>query len=1253
MSATTSTSIAWTPWLRRLVGAAGVASLALGLLVMAGWHMKSYPLIQVIPGFTPMQYNTAICFLACGAGLLLLVFGKPRLAGALGIFSALLGLLSAVQQFGNLNFGVDQLFHHPFTTFNVGKHPGQMAASTAVCFFLTGGSLVQLGFWNGFRFRAVLLSIAASILMVLGLMSIFGYLTSMQNLLAWGHASYMAIHAAMAMVGLSFTLFAIAWRDGRDALEGYPEWLPIPISCTVLLLTLVTWQALKVRERVQMERNVQARLQFVSYSLQSGMDERILALRRMATRLELVRGMTEENWVSDASQYVTHYAGYQALEWVDRDLVVRWVAPRHGNESALGVDIKQNAKRKKTFEDARAAGWPTLTTPLTLAQGGEGYLICTPVNESAGSPGGFIVAVFRPQSMLHSLLPIGLTEGHAVTILQDGQAIYSTDASRDDAESKALEQHQELSVYGRQWRIMLRPTTALLLQARSAVPTYVLLGGGLVAMLMGVAIYLAQKARRDRLRLAASTLEFQAISARQTAILESTNAAIIVTGVNHAIQVFNHGAEKMLGYRADEILGKRGTERFLDPGSLADWAQEITRLPGITQGSGLNAILSSVVGGKSAERECVYIRKDGIRIPVFLSVTALLDSAEKSVGTVSVATDLTQRKNMERILVEREARFRTLIENGSDVITITSVSGVFQYLSPSLARVLGWTQEEMLGRSFQEFLAVEDLATTEAQYRELVEAPQGTSAEFLCRFAAKDGTYRFVDVQSRNQIDNPLMEGVVSVLRDVTDRIKAEETLSKERDFTNAIVETVGALVIVTDWEGRIARFNRACEEVTGYAAVEVLGQQFWDVFVPESRRESVATEFIARETSDYPCSNVSVWVTKRGEERHFEWSDTALLDEAGQPEFVIATGIDITERERASEALRQSEERMHAVIQRAPMIVFAFDTQGVFTMAEGSGLTLMKLTPELVVGRNVDHWKAVLPQLREDVDRALQGETFTVIRSVPGHDFEDWYAPMKDAQGMITGVIGVALDITEKQKIEKLKNEFVSTVSHELRTPLTSIRGSLGLMAGGVAGVLTDQGRALLDIAIRNSDRLGRLINDILDIEKIESGRIEYVFRDLDLRALLEQAIEANRSYGEPLGVSFELGAVPEGARIRADEDRLMQVLANLLSNAAKNSPRGQSVLLWAEHRGSCFRVSVMDRGAGIPNEFKGRIFQRFAQADASDTKLKGGTGLGLAVSKAIVEGHDGHINFEMAEGGGTVFYFEIPELMEGFKDQ
>lgn len=152
MRAAAAKSIAWTPWLRRSVGMAGAVNLALGILVMVGWHMKSYALIQVIPGFSAMAYNTALCFSACGAGLALLVAGKPRLAGVLGLFSALLGLLTAIQQFGSRNLGVDQFFHHASASFKV-ESQGLMAASTAVCFFLVGGSLVQLGFWKGFRFR--------------------------------------------------------------------------------------------------------------------------------------------------------------------------------------------------------------------------------------------------------------------------------------------------------------------------------------------------------------------------------------------------------------------------------------------------------------------------------------------------------------------------------------------------------------------------------------------------------------------------------------------------------------------------------------------------------------------------------------------------------------------------------------------------------------------------------------------------------------------------------------------------------------------------------------------------------------------------------------------------------------------------------------------------------------------------------------------------------------------------------------------
>lgn len=239
----------------------------------------------------------------------------------------------------------------------------------------------------------------------------------------------------------------------------------------------------------------------------------------------------------------------------------------------------------------------------------------------------------------------------------------------------------------------------------------------------------------------------------------------------------------------------------------------------------------------------------------------------------------------------------------------------------------------------------------------------------------------------------------------------------------------------------------------------------------------------------------------------------------------------------------------------------------------------------------------------------------------------------------------GLVRDITERKKVERLKSEFVSTVSHELRTPLTSIRGALGLIAAGVVGVLPDKARELIDIAHQNSERLSQLINDLLDIEKIESGRMRFVPRPHSIRALIEQSIVANAAYGQQFGVDFRLLEGEPGLLANVDADRFMQVMANLLSNAAKFSPAGSTVEVSAERRDASVRVSVRDRGTGIPEEFRPRVFQKFSQADGSDTRAKGGTGLGLSIVKAIVGQFGGSVDFETGPDG-TTFFFDLPLL-------
>ncbi|APR53188.1 PAS domain S-box protein [Sphingomonas koreensis] len=271
--------------------------------------------------------------------------------------------------------------------------------------------------------------------------------------------------------------------------------------------------------------------------------------------------------------------------------------------------------------------------------------------------------------------------------------------------------------------------------------------------------------------------------------------------------------------------------------------------------------------------------------------------------------------------------------------------------------------------------------------------------------------------------------------------------------------------------------------------------------------------------------------------------------------------------------------------------------------------------------------------QVQEFVGRRVDMSTFPVEVSI---------SPVRLAESTL--FLAVIRDISERREVEQMKSEFVATVSHELRTPLTSIAGSLGLIEGGAAGALPAKAARLVEIAHSNATRLVRLINDILDIEKIEAGRMQFDIRPLDLDVLLDKAVQQSAGFADQYDVGIDLTPPPAGAGVLADEDRLMQVLTNLLSNAIKFSPPGSSVSLRVKPLDRRYRISIEDRGSGIPESFRGRIFSKFAQADSSDTRQKGGTGLGLSIVREIVLRLGGSISFDTVEGQGTVFHVDLP---------
>jgi signal transduction histidine kinase len=248
------------------------------------------------------------------------------------------------------------------------------------------------------------------------------------------------------------------------------------------------------------------------------------------------------------------------------------------------------------------------------------------------------------------------------------------------------------------------------------------------------------------------------------------------------------------------------------------------------------------------------------------------------------------------------------------------------------------------------------------------------------------------------------------------------------------------------------------------------------------------------------------------------------------------------------------------------------------------------------------------------------------------------------EPDGTVSKICGVAYDVSIKKEAEKRVNEFYSVISHELRTPLTSIRGALGLIQGGVVGWGTDMSKEMVNVAIESSDRLIRLINDILDIKKIEAGQIKLSRVAVDCTTPMKAAKEVLDGMAKHVGCEVTYKPADK-LTVIGDEDKLTQVLVNLVSNAIKFSGEGKHVSIYADRtEQNSVRFSVQDDGPGISQKDQSRLFKKFQQLDSSDTRGQGGTGLGLAIAKAMVEHHGGIIGVDSELGKGSTFWFEIP---------
>lgn len=482
--------------------------------------------------------------------------------------------------------------------------------------------------------------------------------------------------------------------------------------------------------------------------------------------------------------------------------------------------------------------------------------------------------------------------------------------------------------------------------------------------------------------------------------------------------------------------------------------------------------------------------------------------------------------------------------------------------------------------------------------------------------------------------------------------------------------------VVITNIDGEVEWTNAAFERLTGYQLNEVVGKRPGDILQGEDTDLQTVYR-ISNSINNYESFSEDIINYNRKGEPYWVHIDCDPIVENGETIGFIAIEADITQRKKVEEALRKRTGELNAVLNAATEIsVITTDTQGTIMMFNSGAEKMLGYSADEMINKQtpaVIHLESEVIARGQELTDILGGDVsgfrvFVTMPEINGSETREWTYVRKDgshitvllsvtavksSDGKTTGYLGVAQDITERKQLENMKSEFVSTVSHELRTPLTSIKGTLGLINGGAVGEVPENMKSIIEVASSNTERLTLLINDLLDMEKIASGNMTFDIKKYNLLDLVDESIKLNQSYADRYHVQYNFVPKCDSAIVFVDKDRVLQVLANYLSNAAKFSHKDGNVDISIDKNDSAVRVAIRDYGIGIDKEFFKHMFSKFSQADGSDTRSKGGTGLGLAISKELIEKMHGQVGFTTEKDQGSVFWFEIPLSQVSNEDQ
>ncbi len=720
---------------------------------------------------------------------------------------------------------------------------------------------------------------------------------------------------------------------------------------------------------------------------------------------------------------------------------------------------------------------------------------------------------------------------------------------------------------------------------------------------------------------------------KDSAIASSINA-IALANLEGTLTYVNQAFLELWGYNDKEVQGKAAIE-FWQMGEKAAEIIETLRNTGGWKG------------------ELLAKRKDGSTFDVQLSASMVRNEQGKPISMMSSFLDITKRKQVEEQLEESERRYRALFDSSLDLLYIHDFEGRFIDANPTALSRLGYNKEEIRSIDFASLLTEDQMPAGSKALQEIQQTgSQKEPREF--KLTSKNGECVDVEVTGSIVYRSGKPYAIQGIARDITERKRIEEALLRQ---THDLGERVKELTCLYGISSLAEKPGISLEEI--FQGIVDLIPPAWQY--PEVTCARITVGDKEFKTHDFKTTkwkqttDLRIKKDKEGtvevyylEERPDIDEGPFLTEERALIEAIAKELWGIIERKRMEESILRDRNQSQAILSSLAEGIVMRDSENRIILVNPAAEELLDLKTEDVLGKDADNYLGIKKKDIEEVERKeASGEVVAPVnRKVGDRVLSINVRPIKTADGQRLGTVCAIRDVTEFARVDQMKTEFVSTVSHELRTPLTSIKGYVDLVVDGEAGEINETQRGFLGIVQSNTDRLVGLINDLLDISRIEAGGLQLNITTVPLDQVIREVAVSLHNQIEEKELSLELALPQEPIQVRADRARITQVLTNLLSNAYKFTPEGGKISVSAKVTDSQVQVEVADTGTGISAQNQKRLFTKFFRVDSSTTQEVGGSGLGLTITKSIVEMHGGKIWVESEIGKGSTFSFTLPAV-------